>query len=75
LIGFIRQQGVFMRTLNISEVSEVSGGECSVDFEFGPIGVHFSGPETVQDIYGGAVDVMADFFTWWDPNGYYSSGC
>lgn len=64
-----------MRDLKIAEVTEVSGGEWSVDFAVGPVKFHFEGEETAQEIYGGAVDAVADFFTWWDPAGYYSSGC
>ena len=64
-----------MRTLNSNEVSEVSGGEWEVGFDFGFFDGYVKGDETIQEIYGGAVDMMADFFTWWDPNGYYSSGC
>jgi len=39
-----------MRDLTIAEVSEVSGGEWSVDFEFGPVKFHFEGQETAQEI-------------------------
>jgi hypothetical protein len=68
-----------MRTLNNVEAEHVSGGEWHLDFDLGFINGGFSGPESVQQVVGGAyygaVDAMADFFTWWDPAGYYDSGC
>ena len=69
-----------MRTLNIAEINEVSGGEWQLGFDLVFVEGDIKGEETVQDIaagvaqvYGGAVDTMADFFTWWDPAGFYSS--
>jgi hypothetical protein len=75
-----------MRTLNFKELEYVSGGDWSLGFDLGVIDGTLSGTETVQEIagsiangvsvaYGGAVGAMANFFTWWDPAGYYSSGC
>jgi hypothetical protein len=69
-----------MRTLNSNETDQVSGGEWEIGFDFGVVEGSLSGPESIQDIasgigdiYGGAVDAMADFFTWLDPAGFYSS--
>lgn len=75
-----------MRTLNCGELEFVSGGDWSFEVDLGVTKWIVSGDETLQDMvgsaadavsgaYGGAVDAMADFFTWWDPAGYYSSGC
>jgi hypothetical protein len=64
-----------MRSLNAEEVTNVAGGEWSVTLDLVFVEGTLSGPETAQEIYAGAVDAMADFFTWWDPAGYYSSGC
>ncbi|MES2604730.1 MAG: hypothetical protein V4603_07310 [Pseudomonadota bacterium] len=62
-----------MRNVSVSELEEVSGGEWTVTLHLGIADVELSGPETAQEIYGGAVDAMADFFTWWDPVGFYSA--
>ncbi len=68
-----------MRTLNSMELENVSGGDWSWEVDLGITKFIVSGEESVQEIvggaYGGAVDAMANFFTWWDPAGYYSSGC
>ena len=68
-----------MRKLDEAELNSVSGGDWSFSLDFGGVGIEVSGEETIQEIvggaYGGAVDAMANFFTWWDPAGYYSSGC
>ena len=69
-----------MRTLNVMELDSVSGGDWSITVSLGNVfeGT-ISGTESIQEIvggaYGGAVDAMANFFTWSDPAGYYSSGC
>ncbi len=71
-----------MRALQANEIAEVSGGDWQVTLDLVFVEVTVSGTESIQDIgggiadmYGGAVDSMADFFTWWDPNNYYSSSC
>ena len=73
-----------MRTLQATEILEVAGGDWEVGFNLGVLRGSFSGDESPSEafaaiesaattIYYGAVDTMADFFTWWDPNNYYSS--
>jgi hypothetical protein len=69
-----------MRALHENEVEIVAGGDWSVTINLPFVDVKMSGPESIQDVlsgvgdaYGGAVDYMADFFTWWDPAGFYSS--
>lgn len=64
-----------MRFLDKDEITNVSGGNWKVNLDLGIIEVELSGTETGGQIYGGAVDYMADFFTWWDPAGYYGSTC
>lgn len=62
-----------MKNLTNIEIDKVAGGW---DFEFDIGIVKFSGTgEELAAGYDWAVDQMSDFFTWWDPMGYYSSGC
>ena len=58
-----------MRELTSNEVEVVAGG---VDFWFdlGIVGGTFSGSEAIAAYYY-LVEQTADFFTWWDPAGYY----
>ena len=64
-----------MRSLNMEEVGTISGGwDWSINIG-GIVEVSGSGEELMAG-YDWAVDQMSDFFTWWDPAGYYqASGC
>jgi len=63
-----------MQNLSVKDIESVSGG-WDWELNIGPITVSGSGEELASG-YDWAVDQMADFFTWWDPAGYYSaSGC
>lgn len=64
-----------MRTLDESDVLAVGGAGWEVHLDFGFIDFKVNGPETAQEIYAGAVDYVADFFTWLDPANYYGSAC
>lgn len=59
-----------MRSLENQEIDSVAGGWDAV-FHFGIVDVNVSGQELVG-AYDWAVGQMSDFFTWWDPAGYYN---
>lgn len=64
-----------MKSLNMEEIENVSGGwDWTISFgDF--VEVSGTGEELASGYYW-AVGQMSDFFTWWDPAGYYSaSGC
>jgi hypothetical protein len=62
-----------MRNLEIQEMELVSGG-FEWEINIGNV-VRVSGDgDDLANAYDWAVDQMSDFFTWWDPAGYYS-GC
>ncbi len=59
-----------MRTLQMHEIEQVSGGfEISIDLP--GIDVLITS-EDISMAYDWAVDSMTDFFEWWDPAGYYN---
>jgi hypothetical protein len=63
-----------MQNLSVEDIENVSGGWDWV-FEFGPITVSGTGEEFAAG-YDWCVSQMSDFFTWWDPAGYYGPvGC
>jgi len=62
-----------MRNLEIQEMELVSGGfEWEINLG-GVVRVRGDGSDIAAG-YDWAVGQMSDFFTWWDPAGYYS-GC
>jgi hypothetical protein len=58
-----------MRELKTEEIDQVSGG-ADFWFDFGFVGGTFSGSEFIASYYY-AVEQTRNFFTWWDPAGYY----
>ncbi len=58
-----------MRELNLKELDEVSGG-WSLWWDFGVVGGSMEGSEVIAAYYY-AVEQTSNFFTWWDPAGYY----
>ncbi len=64
-----------MKNLTVQETQTVSGGDIEWEFDAGFFKVAGDGSDLAAGYYW-AVDQMSDFFTWWDPAGYYSaSGC
>jgi hypothetical protein len=61
-----------MRTLATQEIGCICGGTTNA-IEWRPFDSPFTSDE-VAGAYDWAVDQMSDFFTCWDPAGYYS-GC
>jgi hypothetical protein len=64
-----------MRSLKVEEMEVVSGGwEWTISFgDF--VEVSGTGEELAAG-YDWCVSQMSDFFTWWDPAGYYGPvGC
>ncbi len=51
-----------MRTLNIAEMEQVSGGDWSFGFDLKVVYGEVSGNETIQDIVGGAADGISDAY-------------
>ncbi len=60
---------MFMRNLATREIESVSGG-FDVTLHGGFFDVHIPGEDFVT-AYNWAVGETSDFFTWWDPMGYY----
>ncbi len=61
-----------MQNIDLENLDSVAGG-WDVTVDLGPVQFNFSGEEAAA-AYDWSVNQMSDFFTWWDPAGYYS-GC
>lgn len=63
-----------MRAIATDDLNGIYGG-WHVSVDFGAVEFEFSGEE-IYSGYNWCVGQMSDFFTWWDPAGYYeASGC
>lgn len=59
-----------MKSLNMEEIENISGGwDWAINIG-GVVEVSGTGEELVAGYYW-CVGQMSDFFTWWDPAGYY----
>lgn len=64
-----------MKNLTLQDVDKVSGGEVEWEFDIGFFRISGDGSDFAAG-YNWCVGQMSDFFTWWDPAGYYqASGC
>ena len=59
-----------MKNLTVQEIETVAGGEITWEFDVGFFSMSGDGGDIASG-YNWAVGQMSDFFTWWDPMGYY----
>jgi hypothetical protein len=59
-----------MKNLTVQDIETVSGGEVTWEFDVGFFSMQGDGGDLAAG-YDWCVSQVSDFFTWWDPAGYY----